>query len=146
MRALIWTVMGFTGTLLLAPTVRSAGPEKPVASKPVLEVMSPDPGDCSLGLTWQWGSMAVNHVLFDDHSGPFKAIVEPTGRGVRVTFNGWGEEPFVASADKQIRIVYQVGRKKEIDFYGGGGFDWRGPRPAGRQEDSRRQARRHWTR
>ena len=116
MRALIWSVMGFTGTLLLAPTVRSAGPEKPVASKPVLEVMSLDPGDCSLGLTWQWGSMAVNHVLFDDHSGPFKAIVEPTGRGVRVTFNGWGEEPFVASADKQIRIVYRVGRKKEIDF------------------------------
>ena len=60
--------------------------------------------------------MAVNHVLFDDHRGPFKAVVESTGKGVRVTFDGWGKEPFVASADKELRIIYWVAGKKEIDF------------------------------
>jgi hypothetical protein len=59
--------------------------------------------------------MAVNHVLFNDHSGPFKAVVESSGKGVRVTFDGWGKEPFVASADK-VRIIYWVAGRKEIDF------------------------------
>jgi hypothetical protein len=59
--------------------------------------------------------MAVNHVMFNDHRGPFKAVVESAGKGVRVTFEGWGRGPFVASADK-VRIIYWVGDKKEIDL------------------------------
>jgi hypothetical protein len=59
--------------------------------------------------------MAVNHVTFNEHRGPFKAVVESAGRGVRVTFVGWGETPFVASADK-IRIIYRVAGKRAIDF------------------------------
>jgi hypothetical protein len=41
--------------------------------------------------------------------------VESSGKGVRVTFDGWGKEPFVASADK-VRIIYWVAGRKEIDF------------------------------
>jgi hypothetical protein len=108
--------LGFSAALLLGASAHGAREQETAGAEPVLEIMSPDRGDCTLRLSWLWGAMAVNHVLLDDHRGPFKAIVEPTGRGVRVTFNGWGEEPFVASADKQIRIVYRVGRKKEIDF------------------------------
>ena len=61
-------------------------------------------------------AMAVNHVLFDDHRGPFKAVVESAGKGVRVRFDGWGKEPFVASADRELRVIYWVAGKKEIDF------------------------------
>jgi hypothetical protein len=60
--------------------------------------------------------MAVKHVLFDNHHGPFKAIVESTGKGVRVAFEGWGKEPFVASAEKELRVIYWVAGKKEIEF------------------------------
>jgi hypothetical protein len=59
--------------------------------------------------------MHVNHVMFNDHRGPFKAVVESSGRGVRVTFDGWGEGPFVATAEK-IRIIYRVAGRKEMDF------------------------------
>jgi hypothetical protein len=59
--------------------------------------------------------MAANHVMFNDHRGPFKAIVESSGKGVRVIFDGWGERPFVASAEK-IRIIYRVTGRKEMDF------------------------------
>jgi hypothetical protein len=59
--------------------------------------------------------MSVNHVLFNDHRGPFKAVVESSGRAVRVTFDGWGSEPFVASADK-IRIIYRVAGRKDMDL------------------------------
>ena len=59
--------------------------------------------------------MAVNHVQFNDHSGPFKVVVESSGKGVRVNFDGWGKGPLVASADK-IRIIYWVAGRKEIDF------------------------------
>ena len=60
--------------------------------------------------------MAVNHVLLDDHRGPFRAVVESTGKGVRVRFDGWGKEPFVASGDREIRVIYWVAGKKEIEF------------------------------
>jgi hypothetical protein len=60
--------------------------------------------------------MAVNHVLFNDHRGPFKAVVDSTGKGVRVRFDGWGKEPFVASAEKEVRVIYWVVGRKEIDF------------------------------
>ena len=80
----------------------------------VLEIISPDQGDCPLGLSWRWGSMAVKHVWFDDHRGPFKAVVESSGKAVRVTFEGWGKERFVASAETQIRINYRP-RRQESD-------------------------------
>jgi hypothetical protein len=59
--------------------------------------------------------MAVNRVMFNNHRGPFKAVVESSGRGVRVTFDGWGTEPFVASAAK-VRIIYRVAGRTEMDF------------------------------
>jgi hypothetical protein len=77
--------------------------------------MSLDPGDGTLGLSWPWGAMAVNHVLFNDHRGPFNAVVESSGKGVRVTFDGWSNGPFVASAAK-IRIIYWVAGRKGIDL------------------------------
>jgi len=60
--------------------------------------------------------MAVKRVRFDDHGGAFTASVESTGQGVRVTFDGWGEEPFIASADGQVRVVFRARDKKWIDF------------------------------
>jgi hypothetical protein len=77
--------------------------------------MSLDKADGSLGLSWSWGAMSANRVMFTNHRGPFKAIVESSGKRVRVTFDGWGEEPFVASAEK-IRIIYWVAGRKEMDF------------------------------
>src|SRR4051812_47436659 len=107
-----WAIAGFMGALLLAPTGSAAGPESPAGAKagesrPVLELASPDPGECPLGLSWRWGSMAVKRVHFEDHEGPFKAVVDSTGQGVRITFHGWGKDPFVASADRQVRVVYR---------------------------------------
>jgi hypothetical protein len=55
-------------------------------------------------------------VIFNDHNGPYKAIVEPTGKGVKVTFDGWGKESFTASAKKEIRIISRVAGRKEIEF------------------------------
>jgi hypothetical protein len=107
--------LGLSGVLLLGMAAWSAGVEKGARAEPVLEIMSLDPGDCTLGLSWPWGAMAVNHVLFKDHRGPFQAVVESSGEGVRVTFVGWGTEPFVASAAK-IRIIYWVAGRKEIDL------------------------------
>jgi hypothetical protein len=77
--------------------------------------MSLDKGDCSLRLSWPWGEIAANHVMFDHHDGPFKAIVEPSRAGVRVTFDGWVKDRFTVSADR-VRIVYWNGSRKEIDF------------------------------
>jgi hypothetical protein len=106
---------GLSGVLLLGTAAPAAGAEERARAEPVLEIMSLDPGDCTLRLSWRWGGMAVNRVLFDDHRGPFKAVVESSGKGVRVTFDGWGTEPFVASADK-IRIIYRVAGRKEMDL------------------------------
>jgi hypothetical protein len=107
--------VGLSGVLWLGLAARSAGAEGGAGAEPVLEIMSLDRGDCTLGLSWPWGAMAANHVLFNDHRGPFKAVVESSGKGVRVTFDGWGKGPFVASADK-VRIIYWVAGRKEIDF------------------------------
>jgi hypothetical protein len=101
--------------LLLTMVARSDGAEGGAKAEPVLEIMSLVPGDYSLGVSWPWGAMAANHVMFNDHPGPFKAVVESPGKGVRVTFQGWGEEPFIASAEK-VRIIYRVAGRKEIDF------------------------------
>jgi hypothetical protein len=115
MRFSTWTRLVLSGALLLGSAARSAGSDSGAKGEPVLELMSLDPGNCTLELSWPWGAMAVNHVLFNDHRGPFKAVVESAGRGVRITFDGWGRGPFVASADK-VRMVYSVAGRKEIDF------------------------------
>jgi hypothetical protein len=107
--------LGLSGVLLLGMAAQSAGAEKGARAEPVLEIMSLDPGDCTLGLSWPWGAMAVNHVTFHDHRGPFQAVVESSGEGARVTFDGWGKEPFVATAAK-IRIIYRVGGRAAIDL------------------------------
>ena len=115
MRSLTGMGLGLSGVLLLGLVARSAGAERGAEADPVLEIMSLDPGNCTLELSWPWGAMAVNHVLSNDHRGPFQAVVESSGRGVRVTFVGWGETPFVASADR-LRIIYRVAGRKEMDF------------------------------
>ena len=115
MRTLTLMGLGISGALLLGTAARSTGAERGARAEPVLEIMSLDQGDCTLGLSWPWGAMAVNHVQFNDHRGPFKVVVESSGKGVRVTFDGWGKGPFVASAHK-VRIIYWVAGRKEIDF------------------------------
>jgi hypothetical protein len=115
MRSLSWMGWGLSGVIVLGLAPRPAGGEGGARTEAVLEIMSLDRGDCTLGLSWPWGAMAVNHVTFNDHRGPFQAVVESSGQGVRVTFIGWGETPFVASADR-IRIIYRVAGKKAIDF------------------------------
>jgi hypothetical protein len=115
MRSLTWKALGLSGVLLLGMAVGSDGAEGGAKAEPVLEIMSLDQGACTLGLSYSWGAMAVNHVMFNDHRGPFKAVVESSGKGVRVTFDGWGDGPFVASAEK-IRIIYWVAGRKEMDF------------------------------
>jgi hypothetical protein len=107
--------LALSGVLWPGMAMGSDGAERRAGASPVLEIMSLDPGDYSLGLSWPWGAMAANHVLFNDHRGPFKAVVESSGRGVRVTFDGWGKEPFVASTDK-VRIIYWVAGQRAIDF------------------------------
>jgi hypothetical protein len=101
--------------LLLGMGVRSATADGKTKTESVLEIRSLDPEDCTLGLSFPWGAMAVNHVLFNDHRGPFKAIVESSGKGITVTFDGWGKDRFIASAEK-IRVIYRIGGNKEIDF------------------------------
>ena len=115
MRSLTWMGLGLSGVFLVGMGMRSAGAEERAGAEPVLEIMSLERGDYSLRLSWPWGAMAANHVMFNDHRGPFKAVVESSGRGVRVTFDGWGGEPFVASADK-IRIIYRVAGRKDMDL------------------------------
>ena len=115
MRSSTWMGLGLSGVLLLGMAIRSAASEGGNKAEPVLEIMSLDRGEFSLGVSWPWGAMAANHVMFNDHRGPFQAVVESSGRGVRVTFVGWGETPFVASANK-LRIIYRVAGQKEIDF------------------------------
>ena len=51
---------------------------------------------------------------FDNHDGPFEAVVEPSASGVRVTFNGWEEHPFVATAAR-IRMVYHRPGADRVD-------------------------------
>src|SRR5215468_10116409 len=115
MRSLTGMGLGLSGVLLLGMAARSAGTERRARTEPILVIMSLDPGACTLGLSWPWGAMAANRVQFNDHRGPFQAVVESAGKGVRVTFNGWGQGPFAASADK-VRIIYWVAGRKEIDF------------------------------
>jgi hypothetical protein len=107
--------LGLSGVIWLGLAPRSAGAEGGARAEAVLEILSLDRGDCTLGMSWPWGAMAVNHVMFNDHRGPFQAVVESSGPGVRVTFIGWGETPFVASADK-MRIIYRVAGRRAIDF------------------------------
>jgi hypothetical protein len=100
---------------MLGIAAGSAGDDRNAEAEPILEIMSLDVRDCTLALSWPWGGMAVNHVRFNDHSGPFKAVVASSGTGVRVAFDGWTQEPFKASADR-VRVVYWVAGRKEIEF------------------------------
>jgi hypothetical protein len=115
MRSVTWIGLSLSCALAFGIAARPAGDEHGANAEPVLEIMSLDRSDGSLELSWSWGGMAVNHVKFNDHRGPFKAVVESQGKGVRIKFEGWGNDPFVASADK-VRIIYEVAGKKEIDF------------------------------
>jgi hypothetical protein len=107
--------LALSGTLLVAEEAWSGGKESAASARPVLEIMSLDQGDCTLRLSWPSCAMAVNHVIFNDHRGAFTAVIQSSDKGVRVSFDGWGKEPFHASADK-LRIIYSVAGKKEIDF------------------------------
>ena len=115
MRSATWMGWGLSGAVLLGSAAPAARADGKTGKEPVLEIRSLDPGDCTLRLSWPWGGMAVNRVMFNDHRGPFKAVVESSGRGVRVTFDGWGQGPFVACADK-IRIIYRVAGRMEMDL------------------------------
>jgi hypothetical protein len=88
---------------------------KRARAKSTLEILSLESGDCTLRLSWPWGEIAANHVMFDNQYGPAMAIVEPSPAGVRVTFEGWGKDRFAVSADR-VRIIDWVGNRKEIDF------------------------------
>src|SRR6516165_8723809 len=93
MRSATWMGWGLSGAVLLGSAAPAARADGKTGKEPVLEIRSLDPGDCTLRLSWPWGGMAVNRVMFNDHRGPFKAVVESSGRGVRVTFDGWGQGP-----------------------------------------------------
>jgi hypothetical protein len=108
-----WFGFGTLVALLLGAGASTAS-DKNASARRVLEILSPDRGDCTLRLEWSWGAMAVNHVMLDDHQGSFKVFAEATGNGVRVRFVGWGKEPFVATANKEVRIIYWVAGRKEI--------------------------------
>jgi hypothetical protein len=90
--------------------------DKQASDANALDIVNTDAEECPLELSWRWGDVAVNHVLFNDHHGPYKGIVEPGGKGVKVSFDGWGKEPFKASANKQIRITSRVAGRQEIEF------------------------------
>jgi hypothetical protein len=107
------------GVLVLAQPIQTTGGNAPEAAKrAVLDIMSLQPGDCTLKLEHHWGGISGNHIYFDNHAGPFEAVVEPSASGVRVTFTGWEEHPFVAKATK-IRIVYRGPGAETADFVAG---------------------------
>jgi hypothetical protein len=76
--------------------------------------MSLDSREFALQLEHHWGGITASHVFFDNHSGPFEAVVETSAGGVRITFNGWEEHPFVATA-AGIRIVYHRAGARRVD-------------------------------
>lgn len=105
--------LGLSG---LTPAAQTAGSKAPAAAKrAVLEIMSPDSGDLALQLEHHWGAISANHVFFDNHDGPFEAVVQPAAGGVRVTYNGWEEHPFVATAAR-IRMVYHRPGADRVDL------------------------------
>jgi hypothetical protein len=111
--AVAWIGLGLSGLPSATHITRSSAP---VAAKhAILEIMSPDSGDLSLQLEHHWGSISAHHVYFDNHDGPFEAVVEPSADGVRVTFNGWEDHPFVATSAR-IRMVYHRPGAGLVDF------------------------------
>jgi hypothetical protein len=111
--ALLWIGLGFPcfPSADQAPASSVAG----TAMRPRLAIMSPDPGEFPLRLEHHWGGLGANRVYFDDHDGPFEAVVERSAEGVRVTFNGWEERPFTASS-KTIRVAYRGPGAGSADF------------------------------
>ena len=47
--------IGVLGGLVLVASAHGARQEDTVGMEPVLEIMSPDRGDCTLRLSWPWG-------------------------------------------------------------------------------------------
>jgi hypothetical protein len=104
------------GMLGFASGGLTAGSRAPTTAKhAVLEIMSPDSDDLALQLVHHWGGMSASHVFFDNHDGPFDAVVEASAGGVRVTFTGWEEYPFVATAAK-IRMAYDRPGAARVEF------------------------------
>jgi hypothetical protein len=110
-----WTALGALSALSLAALARSNADDTRPKVKTTLEIMSLEKEDCSLNLSWPWGGLAANHVMFENPTGPVRAIVESSRGGIRVSFDGWSKDRFVASAAR-VRIVYCVGGRREIDF------------------------------
>jgi hypothetical protein len=113
----MWIALTCIGMCLsgLAPAAHTARSCAPVATKhAVLEIMSLDSGDLGLQLAHRWGAISARHVYFDNHDGSFEAVVEPSADGVRITFRGWEEHPFVAKAAR-IRMVYQRRGAERVD-------------------------------
>jgi hypothetical protein len=111
--AVAWIEFGLSG---LPPATHITRCSAPVAAKhAVLEIMSPNSGDLSLQLEHHWGSISDSHVFFNNHEDPFEAVVEPSADGVQVTFTGWEEHPFVATAAR-IRMVYHRPGAGLVDF------------------------------
>lgn len=114
----MWVVVACIGLGIsgLAAPRQSDGGSLPFAAKQaVLEIMSQAQGDRTLQLDHHWGGIVGSHVFLDDHDGPFEAIAEPAGNGVRVTFKGWEEHPFVATASI-LRIVYHRPESPPVDL------------------------------
>ena len=110
--AMAWIGLGISG---LAPPSQTDRGTEPVAVKhAVLEIMSRAQGHRTLRLEHHWGGIAASHVFFNDHDGPFEAVVEPMANGVRVTIKGWEEHPFMATAPS-IRMVYDRPESRRVD-------------------------------
>ena len=113
----MWIALTCIGLCMsgLAPATHTVRGRAPVATKhAVLEIISLDSGDLGLQLVHHWGAISARHVYFDNHDGSFEAVVEPSAAGVRVTFKGWEEHPFVATAAR-IRMVYQRRGADRVD-------------------------------
>lgn len=107
----VWVVSTWSPSADQAPV--SGWPQ--AARRPVLAIMSLEPGEFALRLEHHWGGLGASRVHFDDHDGPFEAVVERSAGGVRVIFNGWEEHPFTASS-KKVRVVYRSLKAEHTDF------------------------------
>ena len=114
----MWTTLVWIGLVFAGFPPHDQAPgsgESKAATRPTLSIMSPDPGEFALRLEHHWGGLAANRVSFDDHEGPFEAVVERSADGVLVTFNGWEERPFTASS-KKVRVIYRHPRAGNAEF------------------------------
>jgi hypothetical protein len=104
----MWVVVACLGlgiSGLTSPRIVDRNSSPVGAKHAVLEITSLAGYDRTLRLDHHWGSIVASHVFMDDHDGPFEAVAEQAGSGVRVTFNGWEAHRFVATS-AGIRLVY----------------------------------------